>query len=266
MDQTKLTATNSVFQIQLGKSFEAVVGKIATTTPMKQALATNGARQHHIESDEEKTPKLNQDADMRLANTRCDEAYHGPNRRKHVSKKNPVLASVTITVNKLQMRRMRTNGQSTPHHSSNEEEQQYLLSGASDRNKSPVEPFMNPLCLVLSAVVMIGFLWFIASLLHKSSPDAFFPAWENGFQFDLESTPATDAFKLAIVADLDKRSRVEGAGKPQWRSVFLEGVLTRTADGFHMKWDDAGRCDCLDLMTAEHRKGGGGQLRNKTTK
>lgn len=68
--------------------------------------------------------------------------------------------------------------------------------------------------------------------------------------------------KLAIVADLDQGSKVEGSKKPQWRSIFKRGTLKRfkSADNpglykFTIEWESD-----RDLIGAIGEEGRGMEL------
>lgn len=68
--------------------------------------------------------------------------------------------------------------------------------------------------------------------------------------------PFPTAFRIAVIADLDKRSRVKDAkGKEAWHSKYMTGTLRRSGDKYAVEWDPA-----ADVFTAHNEAGRGCEL------
>ena len=88
---------------------------------------------------------------------------------------------------------------------------------------------------------------------HRQYPVA--PTEPEGARASLWSKTdvAAGAFRVAIVADLDKQSKDKGAKKPTFHSEFKEGTLSRGADGrWSMAWDRE------TVLTSQHSEAGRG--------
>lgn len=66
---------------------------------------------------------------------------------------------------------------------------------------------------------------------------------------------------FGIVADLDRQSKVEGAKKPTWRSIFKEGILKKENDSWHISWKDKS----VELLTQLGEAGRGMELSELVT-
>lgn len=62
-----------------------------------------------------------------------------------------------------------------------------------------------------------------------------------------------ETFRIAIIADLDKRSKMEG-GK-LYRAPYVTGTLKRTGEKYSVEWDAA-----VDLVTSHNEAGRGAEL------
>lgn len=62
-----------------------------------------------------------------------------------------------------------------------------------------------------------------------------------------------ETFRIAVIADLDKRSKVKD--KSLWRSPYMTGTLKRTGDKYSLAWDEP-----IDVLTSHNEAGRGAEL------
>uniref|UniRef100_A0A6A7G2S2 Apyrase n=2 Tax=Hirondellea gigas TaxID=1518452 RepID=A0A6A7G2S2_9CRUS len=92
-------------------------------------------------------------------------------------------------------------------------------------------------------------------LPHDVGQPAALKGWERSFPFD-RSSIESKTFKIGIVADLDKVSRITDSNKPAWRSLWLEGVLKFDGDTISVTWDESE----FELQSAHSEAGRGMEL------
>ena len=68
--------------------------------------------------------------------------------------------------------------------------------------------------------------------------------------------PFPTRFRIAIIADLDKRSkRKDESNKDQWHSKYMTGTLYRDSDKYRIEWDAP-----IDVTTSHNEAGRGCEL------
>lgn len=92
-----------------------------------------------------------------------------------------------------------------------------------------------------SVVVAVVFVFFLYRFVFGSSTpplvDDSLPTFTDSMAWKF-GTPTEGAWKLAIVADLDKKSRDKDAKKPTFHSILKQAVLKRVGDQYTIEWTD----------------------------